>query len=376
MKAAAHPRQEARLERLRRFDILDTPRERDFDDIVELASQICDTPISVVNLIDLDRQWFKAEVGLGVRETPLETSLCSHAILEKDYMEIADTLSDDRTCDNPLCLAAEGIGLRFYAGYLLKSEDGFPIGTLCVLDTKPRRLTEMQRNALRVLAKQVMHQLNLRQAIAHEKLMRQEIDHRVKNSLQSIAAYVRQRSRRSDSDEARATLDAVTTRIDAVAALHEQFYRTANDSGIDLRELGDRLEEITAELCQPGTSLAVDLPSMPVGSTKASALSMIISEFVANSNKHAFVGRSRGRISIVARLAADGTIDVKCSDDGVGHDGFSDRGTSERGLGIRIIEAGVHQLGSIPVWRSGAGGTTLSFRLDVGDETSRGLTVM
>ena len=363
MKAAPHPRQEERLARLQRFDILDTPRESDFDDIVELASQICEAPISVVNLIDRDRQWFKAEVGLGVRETPLETSLCSHAILERDYMEIADTLSDDRTSDNPLCLADIG-GLRFYAGYLLKSDEGLPLGTLCVLDTKPRELTDKQRNALRVLANQVMYQLNLRQAIAHQELMRQEVDHRVKNSLQAIGAYVRQHNRRSANGEAKATLDAVTSRIEAVAALHEQFYRSGTESGLDLRQLGDRLEEITAALCAPGISLAIDLPEIAFDSKAASALSMVLSEFVANSNKHAFPGRDSGHIGIGGTIAPDGKIDVVCRDDGVGGFGFSDRGAGKQGLGIRIIEAGIHQLGSRPVWQSGPAGTALSFRLD------------
>ena len=175
MKAVEHPRQEERLARLRQYEILDTPREADFDEIVELASQICEAPISVVNLIDAERQWFKAEVGLGVRETPLETSLCSHAILESEFMEISDTLADDRTSDNPLCLDDQG--LRFYAGFLLTSDDGLPLGTLCVLDTKPRRLSDSQRKALRILARQVMHQLDLRLALRRQELMRKEIDH-------------------------------------------------------------------------------------------------------------------------------------------------------------------------------------------------------
>ena len=86
-------RQDERLASLRSYGILDTEREADFDDIVGLASQLCGTPISVVNLIDQDRQWFKAEVGLGVRETPIESSICAHAILEADFVEIPDTLS-------------------------------------------------------------------------------------------------------------------------------------------------------------------------------------------------------------------------------------------------------------------------------------------
>ena len=100
VQADRHPRQDERLASLWSYGILDTEREADFDDIVELASQVCGTPISVVNLIDRDRQWFKAEVGLGVRETPIESSICAHAILETDFVEIRDTLVDPRMAGN------------------------------------------------------------------------------------------------------------------------------------------------------------------------------------------------------------------------------------------------------------------------------------
>jgi PAS domain S-box-containing protein len=153
-----------RLAALARYRILDTPREADFDDIAELASEICGTPIALVNLIADGRQWFKAEVGLGVRETPLETSFCGHAILEEDFMLVPDAARDPRFERNPLVTGAPG--LRFYAGALLKTDDGFPIGTLCVLDHRPRTLTEQQIRALKRLARQVMSQLEQRRAEA------------------------------------------------------------------------------------------------------------------------------------------------------------------------------------------------------------------
>ncbi len=163
MIAAQPPNQALRLEALRRYEILDTPKEPAYDDIVFLASQICGTPISVVNFIDEGRQWFKAEVGLGIRETPLDTSICSHAILGSDFLIIRDTLLDYRFSDNPLCLFDPK--LRFYAGALLKTSDGLPIGTLCVLDNVPRDLTDLQRAALQSLARQVMSQLELRRSL-------------------------------------------------------------------------------------------------------------------------------------------------------------------------------------------------------------------
>jgi len=102
VKAALHSAEEYRLAALRHYGILDTPREADFDEVVEVASAICGTPISVINLIDQGRQWFKAEVGLGVRETPIASSICAHAILQPGLFVIPDTTQDPRFADNPL----------------------------------------------------------------------------------------------------------------------------------------------------------------------------------------------------------------------------------------------------------------------------------
>ena len=152
-----------RLAALERYRVLDTPRESGFDDLAALAAGICGTPIAVVNLIASDRQWFKAEVGLGVDSTPLDTSFCGTAILEEEFLLVPDATQDERFACNPLVTAAGG--LRFYAGALLKSPDGFPVGTLCVLDYEPRTLSYPQQRALRALARQVVGQLELRLAV-------------------------------------------------------------------------------------------------------------------------------------------------------------------------------------------------------------------
>ena len=159
----ADDRERRRLEALDSYHILDTPREPAFDEVARLAADLCGTPIGVINLIGAGRQFFKAEVGLGVRETPLETSFCQHAILEQDFLLVPDATADARFNRNPLVTAASG--LRFYAGALLKTAEGLPIGTLCVLDTQPRDLSELQQRALKVLANQVMSQFEMRRAI-------------------------------------------------------------------------------------------------------------------------------------------------------------------------------------------------------------------
>jgi PAS domain S-box-containing protein len=152
-----------RLAALARYDVLDTPREAAFDEVAALAAKLCDVPIAVVNLIGDRRQFFKAEVGLGVRETPFESSFCAKAILEQDFLLVPDATLDPRFECNPLVV--DEPHLRFYAGALLKTDEGLPIGTLCVLDHRPRQLTELQQETLRVLAKQVMAQLELRRSL-------------------------------------------------------------------------------------------------------------------------------------------------------------------------------------------------------------------
>lgn len=137
-------RESERLAALASYDMLDTPRERDFDEIADLASRICGTPIAVVNLIAEGRQFFKAEVGLGVRETPLDSSFCAKAILEEDFLLVPDATKDYRFDCNPLVTGEPG--LRFYAGALLKTEQGHAIGTVCVLDYKPHDLTNLQQD--------------------------------------------------------------------------------------------------------------------------------------------------------------------------------------------------------------------------------------
>lgn len=359
MKADAHPRQHERLKALYSFDILDTAPEREFDDVVQLAARVCDTEIAVINLIDAERQWFKSETGLGVRETPLETSLCSHAILEEDFLEIHDTRHDDRMKDNPLCLGVDG--LRFYAGALLKTDDGLPIGTLCVLDRKPRTLTELQRDALRVLSRQVVNQLNLRLALKTADILRREVDHRVKNSFQMVAALVRLQASATSTEEARAALNVVGGRIETLAALHEQLYSTDEDDQIDLARYVRKVVGFISRTRPEAIEVEVSSDSVKVSSQQASSIGIIINEFATNSFKHAFRGRQQGRVTFtIQHLAEEDQICLTCEDDGVGLRP-SDAGTS--GLGMKIAGAVGAQLGgTITVGGGASGGARLCLR--------------
>lgn len=154
---------EARLASLRRLGILDTPAEPSYDDLVQLAALVCDTPIALISLVDEDRQWFKARIGLSVEQTPRSMSFCSHAIREKRLFVVPDTREDKRFRENPLVTGDPDI--RFYAGVPVAGPDGFPLGTLCVIDRKPRELTPEQKTTLRVLARQVEAQFKIRQQV-------------------------------------------------------------------------------------------------------------------------------------------------------------------------------------------------------------------
>jgi GAF domain-containing protein len=154
-----------RLKALSQFAILDTPPERGFDDIVELATQICETPVALVSLVSDDRQWFKARVGFSECQTDLSSSVCAHALVEPDLLVIPDLSLDERTRNNPLVTGEPFI--RFYAGAPLRTAEGHVVGSLCVIDTEARRggLTAAQASALRNLGRQVVSQLELRQAV-------------------------------------------------------------------------------------------------------------------------------------------------------------------------------------------------------------------
>jgi signal transduction histidine kinase len=174
MEAPRHAAEDRRVAALHSYGLLDTPREEEFDEIVKVVSAICGAPISVINLIDRERQWFKAEVGLGVRETPLPASICAHAILQPGLFIVPDTLEDRRFSDNPLVTGAPH--LRFYAGALLETPDGLPLGTICVLDYKPRQLDDNQQALLRLMAQQIMKLFELRRINAREREAREQAE--------------------------------------------------------------------------------------------------------------------------------------------------------------------------------------------------------
>ncbi|MDS3859563.1 response regulator [Thermosynechococcaceae cyanobacterium BACA0444] len=172
--------EDRRLQALDAYRVLDTPPESDFNQITELAAAVCDVPIALISLIDKDRQWFKAKVGLDATETPRNLAFCAHAILQPQLLVIPDTLLDERFADNPLVTGEPHI--RFYAGMPLITPTGFTLGTLCVIDQHPRQLTPVQALTLQTLAQQVVTQLEVRRNLRRVQKLLRERQHN--NSLQ------------------------------------------------------------------------------------------------------------------------------------------------------------------------------------------------
>jgi PAS domain S-box-containing protein len=165
--------EQERLAALRQYDILDTAPDQFFDDLVELASFICDVPISLITLIDEDRQWFKSKKGMNGNGSARDVAFCAHAIMQNDLFIVPDALKDKRFVNNPFVTADPGI--RFYAGAPLVTSDGYALGTLCVIDRRPRELTAEQTSALAALSRQVVAQLELRRSVKQLSIAQAEL---------------------------------------------------------------------------------------------------------------------------------------------------------------------------------------------------------
>jgi two-component sensor histidine kinase len=294
-----------RLAALRSYRVLDTPPEPEFDDLVQLAARACQTPVALISLIDERRQWFKSQVGLGVRETPLDRSICLSAMLLPGLTIVPDLTEDPRFVGNPLVTGEPH--LRFYAGAVLRTPDGVPLGALCVLDHMPRDITQEQASTLTMLARQVMSQLELRRAIAErddvleanrtfeqrQSLLVRELHHRVKNTLATVQALVGATRRSTGSFDA--FYRSFSNRITSLAKTHnlltEDYWQTAPLREIALNELKPFAESRQPRfmLIGPPVELSADL-AVPVG--------MALHELTTNAIWHGALSVPGGHVEV------------------------------------------------------------------------------
>ena len=334
MQQAGSPADETiRLACLTQYDILDTPSEQGFDDIVLLASRICEAPVALVSLVAEDRQWFKARLGFDAPQTPLSQSVCAHGLRQPGLLVIPDLTADSRTRGNTLVTGKPFI--RFYAGARLEAPGGMAIGMLCVIDTKPRAggLKPDQASSLEALARQVMSQMELKRAIGERELLVQEAHHRVKNSLQMVQSLLSLQARMTAYPEAAQQLRESATRISAFGAMHEHLYQVGAAVEIDLCPyLGDLVNSQNEALVSTmiGRDIVFDAESAVWAAADAPTVGLILMELVTNALKY-----GTGMITVTLRSIED---DIVLSVEDEGTSLPADFTPSQgKGLGMRVL---------------------------------------
>jgi two-component sensor histidine kinase len=311
---------DARLTALKDYAILDTPAEQGFDDIVEVASALCQTPVALVSLVSDDRQWFKARVGMSECQTDLNSSVCAHALIVPDILVIPDLTADERTKANPL--VTDGPCIRFYAGAPLRTPEGQVIGSLCVIDVVPRPagLDPTQLSGLRSLGRQVVSQLELRRAITardeltiqrdnadrQQQLLNHELSHRMKNTLAMVQAIASQ-TLKSVPDQA--PVKSFSERVLALSLAHDLLLQR-NWVAADMRELVDTV------VCTFGDAGRVTMtgPAVTLGSKSILTMSLLLHELTTNALKYGSLSSSSGRIEVAWRVEDQGGTQTLCLD--------------------------------------------------------------
>lgn len=289
--------EEKRLAALMETDLLDSIDDERFDNLTKLASEVLGVPTALVSLVDRDRQWFKSRHNFTDRETPRNVSFCSQAIEHPDeIMIVEDARHDNRVCDNPLVLGNPGIG--FYAGVPLITDSGFPIGTLCIIDYKPRTLTAREARVLRTIAETVMTEIAL---IAKERersdldIINLEMRHRMGNAYARVSSLVSLIGRsENDKDQFIAKLQSsigALARLQADIALNE--WQSVGVMDLVLRALDMTAQDIAASAFE----LSLD-ETLQISSQGAFMLTLAIQELVSNAAKYGALSGADGRVHI------------------------------------------------------------------------------
>ena len=324
-----------RLQAVQRFDILDSEPDVAFDRITALSARRFEVPISLISIVDENRIWFKSKYNLPVAEIERSPGLCASAIMSDKPYIINDATSDIRSKHNPLVTG--DFGLRFYAAIPLVESSGCRLGTLNVIDFKPRSTSENEITDLTDLAGLVMDHMELRlsarRAVDHSKLMAREIDHRVMNSLQFISALLTLQSRQVDLGNPTEVLAQAASRVAAVAQVHRHFYSDQTQATSCLKFLKRLCADLASIL---GKEILVSGDDGDVATTSIQPIGLMVNELVTNAAKH-----GSGTISVrYYKTGVDQILEV--GDEGEGLP--ADLNTASKGLGMQVINGLVRQL--------------------------------
>jgi signal transduction histidine kinase len=328
--------EEERLESLRSYHILDTAEEQDFDELAMLASAICQTPIALISLIDDNRQWFKSRKGTNVKETPREISFCAHTIATaSDILIVNDTTKDERFYNNPLVTGETKV--TFYAGVPLVNEDGYSLGTLCVIDQQAKELTEEQVMALKVLAKQVIVKLELKRKLLALEQKNQELvevntfiqkfattaAHDIKNPLSSMMLTSQALQIKLAKLEDEGCMRLINLNINSsnklMVLLDEMLAYSKSPSSLlsnkQTVEFGDTLNKVLSLINVPPNFKVIVPSGQHVLSIAVVALEQILLNLLTNAIR--YNDKAEGIIEVNFNEAAE-AYEIQITDNGIG----------------------------------------------------------
>ena len=351
--------------------------DRTFDALAALAARICGKPMALVTFFGDDDIHFIGRFGTDENDAPLESGLCPHAVGRDEDVVVVPDASVDPEFQS---VKAVRDGIRFYAAAPLVSQSGNALGTICVFAHRPGEIDENQRFALKTLADQAMSNLELRRvaaseaeaiaaleeknanltrALEAERVLKMEIDHRVKNSLQLVGSLLQMQVGRTANEEAKRALSAAHSRVRAISSIHGALNRANAMDRVRLSAHAAHLLEELRGQAPDGVEIVLDADEVDLPTDRASAFAILMNEFVTNSLKHAFPDGRAGRVTLTVR-ERDGQVHAAFADDGVGYTGTA----RTEGLGTRLIQALASQLGAAVNLSTDGDGTRIELEFE------------